>query len=193
VAFNGELSRDLAAHFLALAEKQQATTPLMIGHRNMGLSLWHAGKTAEARVHLDDAISLYDSSKHRALAVRFGQDVGASALATRTQVLWVLGYPEAALADADQAISDARKFGQAATFMYALCVTGLTRTFCRDYEAAIAQSDEVVPLAAEKGAALWKAFGTANKGCVLAASLRRAHELTPSSHALGSWRAIEAL
>jgi hypothetical protein len=108
-------------------------------------------------------------------------------------VLWVLGYPEAALADADQAISDARKFGQAATFMYALCVTGLTRTFCRDYEAAIAQSDEVVPLAAEKGAALWKAFGTANKGCVLAASLRRAHELTPSSHALGSWRAIEAL
>jgi tetratricopeptide (TPR) repeat protein len=142
VAFNGELSRDLAAHFLALAEKQQATTPLMIGHRNMGLSLWHAGKTAEARVHLDDAISLYDSSKHRALAVRFGQDVGASALATRTQVLWVLGYPEAALADADQAISDARKFGQAATFMYALCVTGLTRIFCRDYEAAIAQSDD---------------------------------------------------
>ena len=134
------ISQPISSHS---PRNKQATTPLMIGHRNMGLSLWHAGKTAEARVHLDDAISLYDSSKHRALAVRFGQDVGASALATRTQVLWVLGYPEAALADADQAISDARKFGQAATFMYALCVTGLTRTFCRDYEAAIAQSDEL--------------------------------------------------
>jgi predicted ATPase len=34
--------------------------------------------------------------------------------------------------------------------------------------AAIAQSDEGVTLADEKGAALWKAWGTLNKGCVSA-------------------------
>jgi hypothetical protein len=38
-AFNGDVIRDLAAHFLALAEKQGATIPLMIGHRLMGVSL----------------------------------------------------------------------------------------------------------------------------------------------------------
>ena len=32
VAFNGDVCRDLAAQFLALAEKQGATVPLMIGH-----------------------------------------------------------------------------------------------------------------------------------------------------------------
>ena len=32
----------------------------------------------------------------------------------------MLGYPEAALADAEQALRDAREIGQAATLMYAL-------------------------------------------------------------------------
>ena len=39
VAFNGDVVRELAAQFLALAEKQGATVPLMIGHRLMGISL----------------------------------------------------------------------------------------------------------------------------------------------------------
>ena len=39
VAFNGDACRDLAAQFLALAEKQRATVPLMLGHRLMGMSL----------------------------------------------------------------------------------------------------------------------------------------------------------
>ena len=46
VAFNGDVCRDLAAQFLALAEKQGATVPLMIGHRIMGTSLLHHGATS---------------------------------------------------------------------------------------------------------------------------------------------------
>ena len=74
VAFNGGAGlRELAAQFLALAEKQAATVPLMIGHRIVGLSLLHAGDFAEARAHLDRAITLYDPVQHRALATRFGR------------------------------------------------------------------------------------------------------------------------
>ena len=43
VAFNGDVMRELAVQFLALAEKQSATGPLMIGHRLMGLSLLQQG------------------------------------------------------------------------------------------------------------------------------------------------------
>ena len=39
IAFNGDVMRNLGAQFLALAEKQGATVPLMIGHRMMGMSL----------------------------------------------------------------------------------------------------------------------------------------------------------
>ena len=118
--------RDLAAQFLALAEKQGATVPLMIGHRLMGISLLLTGDIAEGRAHFDRAIALYDPAEHRPLATRFGQDVRVSILSYRSWALWMLGYPEAALADADHALRDAREIGQAATLMYALRSASLT-------------------------------------------------------------------
>jgi predicted DNA-binding transcriptional regulator AlpA len=45
-AFNGDICCDLAAQFLALAEKRRATVPLMIGHRLMGTSLLFTGDIA---------------------------------------------------------------------------------------------------------------------------------------------------
>jgi hypothetical protein len=39
VGFNGAVMRDLAAQFLALAEKQGTTAPLLIAHRIMGITL----------------------------------------------------------------------------------------------------------------------------------------------------------
>ena len=120
VAFNGDVMRELAAQFLALAEKQGATVPLMIGHRLMGISLLHTGDIAEGRAHFDQAIALYDPAEHRPLATRFGQDVRVAILSYRSLALWLLGYPEAALADAEHALKDAREIGQAATLMYAL-------------------------------------------------------------------------
>ena len=59
---------DLAVHFLALAQKQGATIPLMIGHRLMGVSLLCKGDIAQGRAHLDRAIALYDPTEHRPLA-----------------------------------------------------------------------------------------------------------------------------
>jgi hypothetical protein len=49
VAFNGGVMRKLAAEFLALAEKQKATVPLMIGHRLMGSSLLLTGDLTQGR------------------------------------------------------------------------------------------------------------------------------------------------
>ena len=116
VAFNGDVMRELAAQFLALAEKQGATAPLMIGHRLMGVSLLFTGDIAQGRTHLDQAIALYDPAEHRPLATRFGQDARVAILSYRSWALWLLGYPEAALADADHALKDAREIGQAAHF-----------------------------------------------------------------------------
>ena len=168
VAFNGDAMRELAAQFLALAEKQGATVPLMIGHRLMGISLLLTGDIAEGRAHFDRAIALYDPAEHRPLATRFGQDIRVAILCFRSLALWLLGYPEAALADADRALKDAREIGQAATLMYALVIASLTHILCGNYAAANALADELVALADEKGALFWKALGMLHQGCVLA-------------------------
>src|SRR5262249_19799762 len=119
-AFNGDVCRDLATQFLALAGKQKTTVPLMVGRRLMGISLLFTGDIAEGRGHLDQAIALYDPAKHRPLTTRFGQDAGVATLAYRSWALWLLGYPEAALRDADDALKNAREIGQTATLMFAL-------------------------------------------------------------------------
>jgi predicted ATPase len=168
VAFNGDMMCELATRFMTLAEKQEATVPLMIGHRMVGLSLLSTGEIGQSRTHLDRSIALYDPSAHRAMATRFGHDNRVASLIYRSWALWMLGYPEAALADAERAIKYARELGQAATLMLALCFTSLTYSLCGSYSAANARLDENRALANEKGAALWKAFGMLSQGCVLA-------------------------
>ena len=81
--------------------------------------------------------------------------------------LWLLGYPDAALADANRAVSDGREFGQASTLMAALAVPSITRILCGDYADATAALDEAIALADEKGSLFWKGH-VATKGCALA-------------------------
>lgn len=170
VAFNGDVTRELAAQFVALAEKQGQTVPIMIGHRLMGTSLLLTGDIAKSREHFDQALALYDPAKHRPLATRFGQDVCVSILVYRALAQWILGYPVAALADVDHAIEDAHDSGHAGTLMYAQFHTSLTNVLCAKYAAADTQSNDTVRLADEKGAALWRALATMQKGCILALS-----------------------
>ena len=168
VAFNGDVMRELAAQFLALAEKQSLTVPLMIGHRLMGHSLMLTGDIAEGRSHLDQAIAPYNSTEHRPLATRFGQDHRVSVLSYRSIALWLLGHPGAALADADHVRKDAREIGQAPTLMFALLHASLTHILCGNYAAAKAEADELAALADDRGASFWKAFGTSVQGCLFA-------------------------
>jgi hypothetical protein len=164
VAFNGDVVRELAIQFLTLAEKQGAAVPLMVGHRVTGHTLAFTGDFA----HYDQSLALYDPAKHRPLAARFGYDTRVTVLCYRALALWVLGYPEKALADTDHALKDAREIGQAATLMLALTITSLTTILCGNDATANALLDELVVLANEKGAFHWKAQGLIQQGCVLA-------------------------
>ena len=159
--------RELAAQFLTLAEKQVATAPLLMAHRFMGISLLYTGDIAEGRTHLEQAIALYDAAEHRPLATRFGLDAGVHALSYRSWALWMLGYPDTALADLDQALSDAREIGQAATLMVALVVALLPHICCGNYAMGNLLANELVALAEAKGALLWNAVGRIMRGNVL--------------------------
>jgi predicted ATPase len=84
--------------------------------------------------------------------------------------LWTLGYPEAALADVESALKEARSIGQAATLLFTLHHTGLTHIFCGNYTAVMAQAHERIVLAEEKGAQVWKAGVMVMQGRVFTAT-----------------------
>jgi hypothetical protein len=95
----------------------------------MGASLVLTGDITEGRSHYDQALALYDPAEHRSLAMRFAQDIRVAILSYRSQALWLLGYPEAALADTKNALGDARAIGQATTLMYAQSRLNSVRRF----------------------------------------------------------------
>ena len=188
VAFNGDIVRELSTQILALAQKQGATVPLMIGHRIVGTSLLFIGEIAEGRGHLDQAVSLYEPAAHRALATRFGQDIKVATLFWRSWVLWMLGYPASALADAEQAVKEAREIGQAGTLAFALQATSYAQFLCGKYSTAMMQSEEGIVLANEKGSLPWKGWGMMNQGCVFAFTGKETDAVNAISSGIDAWR-----
>ena len=190
VAFNGDVVCELAAQFLAIAEKQGATVPLMVGHGLMGTSLVLTANVAQGRTHCHAAIALYNAAKHRPLAARFGQDQRVANLSYRALALWVLGYPEAALADLVQAISDARETGQAASVMFALGHAPLALLWCGDYVTAAKVIEEVIALSDEKGALVWNVAGKLNQGWLFALTNKAADAVQMINSGITAWRSI---
>jgi hypothetical protein len=73
----------------------------------------------------------------------------------------------AAIADIDNALS-ARQIGRATTLMFAMTRAWVTHTSCGNYTAAKAEADELVALAAEKGAMPYEVMGVMYRGCLFA-------------------------
>ena len=167
MSFRADVTRELAAQFQALASQRQEKTPVMIGHLLMGISLVLAGDLAVGSVELDRAVALYDGVEHRPLAMRFGHDVLVSALSWRAFSQWALGRSEAAAADAERALREAREFGHAATLMYALSHVSLTLIYRGELAAAAGLADELIRLAGDKGSVFWNSYGVLLRGRVL--------------------------
>jgi class 3 adenylate cyclase/predicted ATPase len=163
---------EVAKHFLAVAEKQPLSAPLLMAHRVMGATLCLLGQFATARQHLDRAVMLYCPKEHEPLATRFGQDIGVAALGYRAYALYCLGYPESALRDAEEALKSARALSQTGTLAAALLFASTVNFFCRKFGEAEARAEELIALAEKYGLAYWKDIAGMFGGWVFAATNR---------------------
>jgi predicted ATPase len=100
----------------------------------------------------------------------------------------MLGYPEAALADANQALSEARESGQAATLMLALLHASFTHLQCGNYPTANAEIDELVALADEKDAAFWRTWGMLGRGWLLGLTGKASDAVQMITSGITAWR-----
>jgi hypothetical protein len=109
-------------------------------------------------------------------------------LSLRSTPVWMLGYPEAALADVDQALKDAREINHSPSLMYALAMTSFVPILLGNYAAANAQADELVAVAEGKSAAIWKALGTTQQGWVLAETGKATDTVHRITSGIAAWR-----
>jgi class 3 adenylate cyclase/tetratricopeptide (TPR) repeat protein len=191
INFDGDAALALAQQFLALAEQQNATAPIMIGHRLLGNTLLCMGDAPEALSHLDRAWAMYDQAAHRPLASRFGHDIGAATLTFRPLALWLLGYPKTALVETERAITAARATNHIPTLLLALSCTAFTHICCRDVATAAVHLDECIVLAPEK-VPYYKMLGGAQRGCVFAQSGKAVEAIQAISAEIAGLREIGA-
>jgi predicted ATPase len=102
----------------------------------------------------------------------------------------LLGYPAAALADADCAPADAREIGHAPTLIHALIFISWTYIVCGDYRAANARLDEAVALADKQGALWWKAEGMVDQGVLLTLTGKASDAIQMITSGIGALRSL---
>ena len=191
VASSGDATRKLAAQCLALAERGGAKGELIAGHRAVGQSLLFSGDIPASRAHFDTAIALYNPAEDRQ-ATRYGGDHWSTALSARGAALWVLGYPDAARADADEALRSAREFGHVLTLGNNLIFAAWIHFDCGQYETAKAEAIEINALADEKGEPFYRAFGLMLQGLISSAEGETEEAVRRIGSALAAYRSSGA-
>ena len=168
ISFNGDVARRARSAVSGLGrEGGERRYRSWLDTAPWASTLAFMGDLVEARAHYNEALALYRPAEHRRLMTRFGQDLRVTCLAFRSMLLWLLGYPEAALKDADCALMEARQIEHAATLMFTLNFPILVNTYCGNYDAANERLKELVVLAEEKGAPFRKAEGVLRQGYIL--------------------------
>ena len=168
VAFDGDAFRELSAQFLALAEKQERNDPahhraspygsLPNAHRG------HRGRAVRTMIKQSRFTTPPNIACWRhGLVSRCWSGNGSH----RSRALWLLGYPEAALTDAEQALKDAREIGQAATLMYALSHTSYTQIHCGRLRVQTCYSMSLLHWQTKKMRLFWKAARNASARLVV--------------------------
>jgi class 3 adenylate cyclase/predicted ATPase len=163
-----EQSRELAGELLARARWQEDSTPQLMGHRALGMSLFLVGELAEAREQLRRALGLYDEERHAPLAAVFSLDFKAAAGAYLVLTSVLLGDIDRGLAYGRDAVAHAERLRHPHSLCYALLFLAGALVLCRDAQGARLVNDRVMPLAREYGFSTWLAGSQMLEGWTLA-------------------------
>ena len=99
---------------------------------------------------------------------RMGQDPGVACRLYAAATLWLLGYPEQALARLHDALALAHELSHPYSLAFVRCRAAFALQFRRDVPAVHEQAEAAVALSTEQGFPLYTAYGTSLRGWVLA-------------------------
>src|SRR5262245_50174530 len=106
--------------------------------------------------------------------------------------LWLLGYPEQALARLDEALALAHALSHPYSLATARWCAAFVSQFRRDVPAVHAHATAVVVLSTEQGFPIWAAWGASLRGWALAMQGQREAGMDQVSQGLVAYRATGA-
>jgi predicted ATPase len=161
-------AREVAEECLALAQDLRNTAFLQEAHAMLGTTLVYEGELLLARTHLEQGLALHPTQPGRSLAFSDSTDPEVFCLTQLSWALWMLGYPEQALARSGQACALAHKLSQPYSLAYALVFASALSMFRREAQRVQEQAEAAIAIARERGFSRWLAVGMGWRGWALA-------------------------
>ena len=167
-AYRGEL--DLALRLdedlLRLSRQRSDSAELVLGHLSAGRTLVFIGRFASSRLHLEEALALYDPTSHHSLVHQTAILPQVISQAWLGKALLCLGFPEQSLARSNAAIAEARRLPHVPSLNDSLSIATRLLSLVGDDAALGERADQLVSVATEQGFPLSRALGEIYRGWV---------------------------
>jgi len=151
---------------LRLSLERNDCAGLVLGHLASGRNLLMIGRLASSRSHLEEALALLDPTSHRAVVRQAGFHPHVNAQFSLGFALFLLGFPDQALAQITAAIAEARRLAHPPSLASSLVVGGILLSLLRDHAVLDEWVAQLVTLATEQGFPHWSAQGKIYQGWV---------------------------
>jgi predicted ATPase len=186
-------ARELAGQLLNLAENGDDPALHVLAHQAVGVVSYSLAELASAREHLQRAPTLYDARQHRFHTVFYGEDPSVIAMSFESSVLWLLGYPDEALAKIRQALKLAEELAHPLSLALALNFAAWLYQLRGD-EAALRDSlGRASTLSSEQGLPNWLAQSKILAGWMQSGQGRREEGIAQMREGLADYRATGAM
>jgi hypothetical protein len=110
----------IALRFATLPDGAVEAADRFVGERILGVTLHILGDQISARVHIENMLRGYVAPPGQVHILRYHYDQHVAARAFHAQVLWLLGFPDQAMAVSNRALDDAMKLGHDFSLFYVL-------------------------------------------------------------------------
>jgi predicted ATPase len=186
-------ARELGETLLRQAQGGHDPAFSVLAHYTLGVTWFWLGALPTARLHLEEGIAHYTSDQRRTPVFRMGQDPGVSCRAYAAQTLWLLGYPEQALARLHDALVLAHALSHPFSQAWVRCMAAIMSQFRLDVLAVHEHAEAAVALATEQEFPQWVALGTILRGWALAMQGQGKEGMAQVRQGITAWRATGAV
>jgi hypothetical protein len=158
----------LAHRFASLAATILDPNDRFVGERMVGVSHHNIGNQHSARRHIERALAEPAAPGHERQFIRLQLDPQVTARVHLARILWLQGFPDRAMREAEHSVNDARPTEHAISFSYALhraaCPVALWNG---DLAAAGRSADMLLDHAKRHALAHWQLYGWGYQGAVV--------------------------
>jgi tetratricopeptide (TPR) repeat protein len=182
---------ELGEQLLALAQKVQDPTLLLLGHYSLGNTLAVLGDWDRSRTHIEQAIPLYVPEQHQMLAsVYGGHDPGVVCRSGLPINLWMLGYPDQALQKAPDGITLARQIAHNPSVVFALIFDAMFHLHRLDTQQSRKSAEAAIALATEQELAPFSAWAKVLRGSALVEQGTVVEGIAELREGIAGWRTM---